>query len=70
MFTGKRMSVTSTDLYFVPKAVALGDAMSVCSDGTRGEDPTLHHMITVENIEERTINRNSYIIFTSEADPY
>lgn len=37
-----------THLYFVPKAVVLGDAKSVYTDGILGEDPVLHHKITVE----------------------
>lgn len=37
-----------TNLCSVPKAVVLGDAKSVYSDGILGEDPVLHHMITME----------------------
>lgn len=40
--------VSVTNLYFVPKAVVLGDAKSVYTDGILGEDPVLHHMITIE----------------------
>jgi hypothetical protein len=35
-----------TNLCSVPKAVVLGDAKSVYTDGILGEDPVLHHMIT------------------------
>lgn len=35
----------------MPKAVVLGDAKSVCTDGILDEGPILHHMITVENTQ-------------------
>jgi hypothetical protein len=37
-----------TDLYSVPKAVVLGDAMSIYTDGILGEGLVSHRMITVE----------------------
>lgn len=37
-----------TNLYSVPKAVVLGDAKSIYTDGILGEDPVLRHMITIE----------------------
>lgn len=47
----QKVEVVSTNLYFVPKAVVLGDAKSVCTDGILDEGPILHHMITVENTQ-------------------
>lgn len=45
----RQKKIVSTNLYFVPKAVVLGDAKSVCTDDILDEGPILHHMITVEN---------------------
>lgn len=41
------VSLTGTDLYFVPKVVVLGDAKSECTGDILGGGPILHHMITV-----------------------
>ena len=44
----ERKCLNITNLYFVPKAVVLGDAKSVCTDDILDEGPILHHTITAK----------------------
>lgn len=46
------------NLYFVPKAVVLGDAKSVCTDGILDEGPISHHMITAENTHRNKMQQH------------